>query len=411
VKGAGMLYCTRRGILRAGLGAFLASSITPLFGQEDKSGRAKKCIVLWMMGGPSHVDTWDLKKDNGPFKSIETTAPGLKISEHFPLLAKEANNFSIIRSLTSKEADHGRATQYLHTGNTPQETVSFPTLGSVAAKEWPAASELPTFVSVGDSYIDPGFLGLEFAPFVVDLDDPTETLKVEKELRNRLPKRLSLLDSMNRDFAQRSDAAIIAEDEKVRQRAMALMSAKAVKAFDVKKENDASQIAYGNNSFGKGCLLARRLVEHGVRFVEVALDGWDTHEDNFETVKKLSQTLDVAMAALLRDLADRKMLDETLVLCMGEFGRTPEINDKQGRDHHSKAFSMLLAGGGINGGRVIGKTDESGTEVADRPVTIPDLYATIFHAFGFDPAKRYETAGGRPIKLVQDGTALSELFS
>jgi hypothetical protein len=405
---------SRRGFIGTGIGAILASRLVPaLAGEGDAkpvAGKhAKNCIVLWMNGGPSHVDTWDVKKTSG-FKSIATQTPGLEISENFPLLAAKSKQYSVIRSVTSKEADHGRAIAYMHTGNIPQETVNFPALGAVATKEWEASRELPVYVSVGDVYGDPGFLGLEYAPFVVDLENPTEMLEVSDQRRKRFKQRVALLDSMNTEFARRCESRLIAEDSKVQKRALSMMSAKAVHAFDIKKEADATRAAYGDSEFGRGCLLARRLVENGVRFVEVSLDGWDTHENNDDQVKKLCGTVDPAMSTLLQELTDRRLLDETLVIWMGEFGRTPEMNGDKGRDHHSKAFSIAMAGGGVSGGRVIGKTDESGTEVADRPVTIPDLYTTIFQAFGLDGTKRYETPEGRPVKLVEKGSAVAELF-
>jgi hypothetical protein len=313
--------------------------------------------------------------------------------------------------------DHERATVLMHTGNPPQETVVFPTVGAVASKEWRGPEDLPLFVSVGDPGQgfapsgDPGFLGAEHAPFAVNLENPTETLALPEELRGRFAGRVKLLDEMNREFVRRSDPASAAEDEKVQKRALAMMGSRAVRAFDLSREGEGVRAAYGDSAFGRGCLLARRLVEHGVRFVEVTLDGWDTHANNFEEVPELCRPLDPAMATLVRELEDRRLLAETLVVWMGEFGRTPEINGDNGRDHHSAAFSVVLAGGGVGGGRVIGETDATGSEVKDRPVTVPDLYATILHAFGLDPAKKYMTAEGRPIRLVEKGAVVKELFS
>ena len=401
---------TRRGFLQTGLGALLASSASRVLAGDGPAGKAKNCIVLWMNGGPSHVDTWDIKKPSTSFDAIATDTPGLEISEHFPLLAKQSKLYSVIRSLTSKEADHGRATFYMHTGNLPQETVAFPAFGAVAAHEWPASRDLPLYVSIGEAFGDPGFLGMEYAPFGVDLDNPTELLDLAEIRQKRFARRVELLDKLNRQFERRSDAATISADEKVQKRALAMMSPKAVKAFDFKSEDEQTRGAYGDSEFGRGCLLARRLIENGVRFVEVSLDGWDTHENNFEQVKKLSGTVDAGMSNLLKELNDRGLLKDTLVLWMGEFGRTPEVNGAKGRDHHSKAFSAVIAGGGTSGGRAIGKTDATGTEVAERPVTIPDLFVTLFQSLGFDPAHQFDTPGGRPIKLVEKGAAVGELF-
>jgi hypothetical protein len=365
-----------------------------------------------MDGGPSHVDTWDLKEGNGPFRPIETAARDIQISENFPLIAKQAKDLAIVRSVTSVEADHERATYYLHTGNRPEESVIFPTLGAIASNEWPASAELPSFVWMNDYREgDPGFLGLEHAPFVVNPDNGAKGVAVPERFRPRLKQRHALLDDMNREFATRSDAAQIAAEAKVQNRALAMLGPKAVHAFDISQEDEKVRTAYGDTKFGRGCLQARRLVENGVRFVEVALDGWDAHVNNFPQVKKLSAVLDPAMGSLIRELGERGLLEQTLVICMGEFGRTPTVNKANGRDHYSRAFSVVLAGGGVAGGRTIGRTNESGAEVAEQPVTVPDLYASIFQAFGFDPAKEYLAPGGRPVRLINNGTGIKNLFA
>ncbi len=406
-----MRCSTRRSFLRTSLGGLLASTLHPLFGQESGKARAKNCIVLWMAGGPSHVDTWDLKAGNGPIKPINTAVAGFQISEHLPLVAKQAKALAVVRSVTSVEADHERATYYLHTGNRPEASVTFPTLGAIASKEWPASADLPMFVSMGEPYSDSGFLGREHAPFVVSPYKTTASLQVPERFLTRMDARKLLLDQINQDFAKRTDSKAVAEDERVQKRALGMMSSKAVHAFDIDKEDAKVKAAYGSHLFGRGCLLARRLIENGVRFVEIMLDDWDAHVNNFTRVSKLSAALDPAMASLLRELEERKLLDETLIVWMGEFGRTPVINKMNGRDHHSKAFSVVLAGGGVGGGRIIGKTDASGTEVTERPVTIPDLYASIFHAFGFDPTKEYMAPGDRPVKLIDKGAVVKELFA
>jgi len=403
---------TRREFLRWGAGTLLASRLAPLLGQESGARRAKNCILLWMAGGPSHIDTWDPKKDNGSFKPIETTIRGASISEHLPRIAGEARRLTIVRSMTSKEGDHERATYLLHTGNAPQETSIFPTLGSIAAKEWPAPNNLPPFVSVGEvSFNDPGFLGLEHAPFIAQPDDPDQALAWPEALAPRFKRRRSLLDRMSREFGRRTDPEVVLEEERVQERALGMMSEKTVKAFNLREEAERVRAAYGHNYFGRGCLLARRLVESGVRFVEVLLDDWDTHVEGFKEVKRLSGYLDPGMSSLVRELAQRRLLDETLVLWMGEFGRSSEVNATNGRDHQSSAFSLVLAGGGVAEGRVIGKTDKTGREVVERPVTVPDLFASLFHAFGFDPKKEYMTPERRPVKLIDNGSVVKELFA
>ena len=410
--------CTRRDFLRIGAGATfgsaLAARLTPLFGQEALKRRAKACIVLWMAGGPSHLETWDPKpgKDTGgPTKAIDTAVKGMQVAANLPKVAGMAKHLSIVRSMTSKEADHDRATYLLHTGYAPQETVAHPAIGCAVSKEV-EAGELPSFVSIGESYNDAGYLGLEHAPLVVpNPDDPAGGLAVPEHLRKRRwAERMKLVDEMDRSFGARTDAAQVAEDVKVRERAAKLLGSKAIEAFDIGKEEEAVRAAYGDSPFGRGCLLSRRLVERGVRFIEVVLDGWDTHENNFDAVSGLCGVLDPAYAALLWELEERKLLDETMVVWMGEFGRTADINGANGRDHQSSVFSVACAGGGFAGGRVIGGSDEAGREVKERPVGVPDLFATIYTLFGFDPSKQHVTKEGRPIKLVDKGKPVSELM-
>ncbi len=233
--------------------------------------------------------------------------------------------------------------------------------------------------------------------------------------RPGLGRRMQGLDALNRSFAGRTDPARVADHERFHAKAMRLRTSPALKAFDLKAEKPETIDAYGAGpdaaAFPKSCLMARRLIENGVKFVEVTLDGWDTHSDNFNTTSGLAQVLDPTLSALLRDLDERGLLQETLVLCMGEFGRTPKINDQTGRDHWSEAFSVLLAGGGVKGGQAVGATDAKGEQIKDRPVMIPDYFATLLTALGVDPAKQYRTPGGRPIKLADKGKVVTELFS
>jgi hypothetical protein len=336
--------------------------------------------------------------------------------------------------LTSREADHDRAYHFIHTGNAREETVAHPTLGAVAAREWAdEAAELPAFVGLNGASPSPGFLGVDFAPYIVgNLDAPLENVDLPEGVDEaRLARRLKATAALNAAFAARADAVQVAEYDRLTARALRFRGGKARKAFDLSAEDSKALAAYGvpaskaegpppegmapdgqeGVAFARSCLLARRLIEHGVRFVELTLDGWDTHSDNFNSVKKLSGQLDTPLAALLADLADRGLLEKTLVVVMGEFGRTPEINKDNGRDHYSEAFGGLLAGGGVKAGRVIGATDDKGVAVKDRPVTVPDLYATLLTAFGFNPARVYHTPEGRPIKLADKGRVVSELFA
>jgi Protein of unknown function (DUF1501) len=418
---------SRRQALGAGLLGTLGLALSPTFQRllaaEGPARRAKACILVWLNGGPSHLDTFDPKPDapddyRGPVQTIDTAAAGVRLSGYFPQLAKEAKNYALIRSLTSKEADHDRANFFIHTGNLRSETVDYPGLGAVVAKtRSEEKDELPNFVSINGAGGDGGFFGVEFSPHVIsDLANPIDNLNLPDGVdEDRLVRRLKGLDALNRSFAGRSDPGRTADHERFHAKALRLRTSPALKAFDIKAEKQETIDAYGaapdEAVFQKSCLMARRLVENGVKFVEVMLDGWDTHQDNFNGTSNLAQVLDPTLSALLRDLGERGMLNETLVLCMGEFGRTPKINDQTGRDHWSEAFSVLLAGGGVKGGQVIGQTDEKGEQVKERPVTIPDYFATLLTALGIDPAKQYRTPGGRPIKLADKGKVVAELFS
>jgi uncharacterized protein (DUF1501 family) len=426
------LRTSRREFLGASLAGTLGLALSPLFqkllAREVTGRRAKACILIWLNGGPSHIDTFDPKPGaptNGPFKPLGTKVPGLQISEHLPKLAGQANHLAVLRSLTSKEADHELAYQLLHTGNLRSETVEYPALGAVVAREWRAEDgDLPAFVSLNGGSAGPGFFGVEFAPYVVgDLNAPVGNLALPEGVdEKRRQRQLQALAGLNRGFADRRDRASVADHERFTAKALRLQKSPALKAFDLSTEKPQTLAAYGipvmgqtapaedNSAFGKPCLVARRLVEHGVRFVEVTLDGWDTHADNFNAVAALSKQLDAGFAALVADLAERGLLKETLVLCLGEFGRTPQINGQNGRDHWSEVFSAVLAGGGVRGGQVIGASDARGEHVKERPVTVPDLFTTLLAAFGIDGGKQYRTPEGRPIRLADKGKVVQELF-
>jgi hypothetical protein len=416
---------TRRDFLGTGIVGTLGLAFSPVFqkllaGQGDAK-RAKACILIWLNGGPSHIDTFDPKpgsQTNGPFKAIDTTVSGIQLSEHLPLLAQQTKHLAVVRSLTSKAADHDRAYFYMHTGNMRDETVEYPSLGSVVARSVTSAeSDLPPFVSINGAGGGPGFFGVEFAPHVVnDLNAPVDNIKLPDGVDNaRQGRRLQALEAFNRRFGKSVDQDAAEESQRFVTKSVRFRNSPALKAFDLSSEKPETLKRYGaegdEGGFGKSCIMARRLIENGVRFVEVTLDGWDTHEDNFNAVTKLLRQLDPAFSSLVSDLQDRSLLNDTLVLCMGEFGRTPEINSKTGRDHWSEAFSMVLAGGGIKGGQVVGASDAKGEQVKDRPVTIPDLYATLLKTCGIDPTKTYRTPGGRPIKLAEKGKIVQEIFA
>jgi uncharacterized protein (DUF1501 family) len=421
---------TRRDFLASGIAGTLGLAFSPavqrLLADDAPRRRATSCILLWLNGGPSHIDTFDPKPGaeiNGPFTAIDTQTPSVQFSQHLPKLAAQAGRLAVIRSMTSAEGDHDRAYHFLHTGNARSETVAYPGLGSVVAREWSAEDgDLPALVALNGTAPGPGFFGVEFAPHIVgNLDAPLENIALPEGVsEERLDHRIGALEKFNAASARRFDGPRLAGQQALAARAVRFRRSPALKAFDLSGETPETLAAYGAAqaegspvppTFGKACLMARRLIENGVRFVEVTLDGWDTHTDNFNAVAALLAQLDPAFAALTSDLADRGLLEKTLVICMGEFGRTPQINAQMGRDHWSDAFSVVLAGGGIQGGRTIGGSDAKGEKVADRPVTVPDLYATLLSACGTDGTKTYHTPSGRPIKLAEKGSVVSELFA
>jgi hypothetical protein len=385
----------------------------------DDPRRKRSCILLWMAGGPSQTDTFDLKpghKNGGPFKEIATAVPGVRISEHLPKLAGQLKRMALVRSMSTKEGDHGRATYHLRTGYQQQGPIHYPALGALLSKELgDEAAELPGFVSIGPTAgvnaaaYGPGFLGPQFAPLTVGGGGGDNALRVEDLASprgvgpGRAEARNELLQGLETDFVERHPEPGPRSHQAAYERAVRLMAPAAARAFNLDEEKTALRDSYGRGTFGQGCLLARRLVERGVPFVEVSLGSWDTHIRNFEAVPRRSATLDTAWATLMDDLAARGLLDTTLVVWMGEFGRTPQINNQVGRDHFPVAWTTVLAGGGIKGGSVVGRTSADGTTVEDRPVPVPDFMATVCRALGLDPTKQNQSNVGRPIRLADAG--------
>jgi Protein of unknown function (DUF1501) len=370
--------------------------------------KGKSCILLWMDGGPSHKDTFDLKpgtKDGGDFKPIKTSVTGLEISEHLPKIAEVMKHGTVIRSMSTGEGAHARAKYYLHTGY--KEGVGglvYPSLGSIVSSELGNPEfPLPNFVSIGNRSFGSGFLGAAHQPLVVS--DPMRGVENLKSVvsQGQFHDRVGLLEEMESAFHRDYKGTTSAAHQTTYQRAVTLMQSKEAKAFDLGQEKDEAKTRYGGSKFGEGCLLARRLVETGVRFVEVSLGGWDTHQNNFSRVKTLSQTIDPAVSALVTDLKERGLLDSTLVIWMGDFGRTPKLNSRgnePGRDHYPKAWSSVMFGGGIKAGQVIGKTDAEGATVTERPVSTIDFMATTCKILGIDYTKKNTTAIGRPVRIV-----------
>jgi Protein of unknown function (DUF1501) len=420
---------TRRDVLKCALasafGVSFSGWLPRLARAAEDQHRRRACILLWMNGGPTQTDTFDLKpghKNGGPFQPIETAVPGIRISEHLPGVARQMQDLAIIRSMTSREGDHGRATELMLTGYRPTGgSVRYPVLGSLIAKELGRRdSELPSFVSISPfrfANLGSGFLGPQYAPLTVSgqSDDPTARANLSIEnlappahvTGGSLESRFGLLKMLQDQFGAEHAFDSVESHAANYERAMRMVRTQAKSAFKLDEEDPALRDAYGRNRFGQGCLLARRLVERGVAFVEVTLAqipgneiGWDTHVDNFARVQRMCEVLDPAWSTLMDDLRRRGRLESTLVVWMGEFGRTPVINDNGGRDHFPAAWSTVLAGGGIRGGQVVGATDAGGDQVAERPVTVPEFYATICAALGIDPDTENISDGGRPIGIV-----------
>lgn len=379
--------------------------------QTNAPSKPKSCILLWMTGGPSHLDTFDLKPEapanvRGEFQPIDTSVPGIQISEYFPKLAERMKHAAIIRSMTSPESDHQLASYHVHTGYQQRAGgLSFPAMGSIASAELGRADfALPNYVTIGTGSragTASGFLGQKHQPLYVS--DPLRGVEYVSSLvpQVRFDRQLNLLRNLEDSFYARYQAPATQAHKIAIDASERLMRAPELKSFDVSV--DSRREAYGDSSFGQGCLLARRLVEAGVPFIEVNMRNadWDTHNGNFPRTRSLSLQVDAAMATLIDDLHDRGLLERTLIIWMGEFGRSPQITTGGGRNHHSKAWSSLLLGGGVKGGQVVGKTDSTATEIIDRPVTIGDFLATVCQLLGIDHRKENHPPGvSRPVRIV-----------
>ena len=376
----------------------------------------KACILMWMGGGPPSIDIWDLKpgsKNGGEFKPINTTGD-LQISEHMPETAKQMKHLSVVRSMSTREADHGRGRYFMHTSYVPNPTVVHPGFGSVVSYELGSKRkelEIPSFVSVDGGSEGSGFLGMVHSPFTVDSNGNIRNSQVAGVDDYRLNQRLQMLDVIESSFitSKRGEAPQAHKD--VYQKAVNLMTSKQMKAFKVSEEPDALQDKYGKNGFGRGCLLARRLVEAGVPFVEVNLGGWDLHNDVFRTLQtQRLPVLDKGISALTEDLAQRGMLDDTVIVWMGEFGRTPRINQNVGRDHWAASWSVMIGGGGLKNGQAVGATDADGVGIEGTSYTPGDIWATVAYALGIPLDTVHTSKRGRPMKIANGGKAIQELI-
>jgi hypothetical protein len=394
-----------------------AFTSTLLANATDLKKRHKAAILLWMGGGPSTMDIWDLKPGaptGGQFKQISTSADGVAICEHMPLMAKQMHHMSIVRSMSTREADHMRGRYYMHTGYVPNPNVEHPGYGSVIAHELAeqvSDLEIPPFVSVGSGSVGPGFLGMTWAPFMVDSNGNVRNLDMGID-PTRLDQRLKMLETIENRFIGEKRGGSAEDHKKVLDKTVKLMTSKQMEAFKVMKEPKEMQEKYGTTGFGRGCLLARRLVEAGVPFVEVDLGGWDMHADIFQTLsdRKLPE-LDKAMGALVSDLADRGMLDDTAIIWMGEFSRTPNINGGGGRDHWARSWSVVVGGAGFKRGVAVGETSSDGKEVVTEPYSSQDVMASVLKSLGISLETTFTAKNGRPMKIANSGKVIKELFS
>jgi uncharacterized protein (DUF1501 family) len=408
---------SRREMLRLSSAGLLAGSVSGWFDTfaaqaaetAAQGAKHKSCILLWMNGGPAQSHTFDLK-DGSEFKPIDTTVSGIKVSEYLPNLAKQMEHCAVLRSMSTGEGSHDRARYLMHTGYRQGfGGTTYPSMGSfVAESVGDPEFELPNFVAIGGGTLGAGYLGPKFSPLVVgDPSRGVENLKPYAEL-DELDQRAKLLDEFNQGLFDKYQQTPIEAQQKGYQKAMALMHSPKAKAFNIDQEPSSIKSKYGSGRFAQGCLLARRLVEVGVSFVEVSLGGWDTHQGAATPVKGLSGQIDAPWAALLSDLKERGLLDSTLVIWMGEFGRSPG----KGQNHYPRAWTTVLAGAGIKAAQVVGATDKSGGSVADRPISAKDFMATVCKALGIDYTKSTIARNGRPFRIVdKDARPVEALLS
>jgi uncharacterized protein (DUF1501 family) len=420
---------TRRDFLRVGALAGIGLSL-PRFFELSAAGavapaRGKAAIYIRLAGGPSHLDTFDMKPDapdthRGEFKDIATNVPGIRISEHLPKLAQCADKYIILRGVSHSLAAHELGSVYLMTGNRPLPSLRFPSFGSVVAREFGGTPELPPFVAIPSQGNYPtGFMGPEYGPFETG-QAPAAGRAMEVRglaLRNGVTledvdRRQNLVkryDTAFGSFAQ-EDKLLAGMDEFSQKAYQMMRSEKARNAFNLSKEPESVTKLFGADQFSQSCLLATRLVESGVRFVTVNLGGWDTHQNNWTTLKdKNLPALDAGLSGLLLALDLKGMLASTSVFVTGEFGRTPKINQRGGRDHYPRAMFCLLAGGGMKGGQIVGESDAKGEGPKDRPITPDDVAATFYQSLGINPHKEYHTPSGRPVMIVRYGKPIPEL--
>lgn len=429
----------RRDFLQIGSAGLLGLTLPELLRSEARAAggkaKAKGVILVWLAGGPATIDMWDNKPDapegiRGEFKSIDSKVKGIQFSEHLPKMAGVADKVSVVRSLAHTIPSHGPGTVFMTTGNKPTPALQYPALGSLCAKLLSVDKGVPPYVSFQELRAGvaggSGYLGAAYNPFGVEGAGAANGRGGGGNMRVRgitlpqgftledLEKRDKLLEGFDKGFKQLDEKGNIVEglDAFHKQALEILRSDRTKKAFDLAQEKPAVRESYGNNPFGQGVLAARRLIEAGVRFTTISTGGWDTHNGNFNALKsRLLPNLDQTLAALIADLDDRGMLDSTIVMCAGEFGRTPRINKNAGRDHWARSMACVLAGGGFKRGYVHGSTDASGMAPATEACTPDDVAATIVTQLGIDPHQELQTPTGRPVQLFREGKAIEKLLA
>ncbi|MBI5758061.1 MAG: DUF1501 domain-containing protein [Planctomycetales bacterium] len=410
---------TRRSLLQRSAAGLLASGVWSRIGlhADEVKREGKACILVWLAGAPSQMEMWDPKPgtgNGGETKAISTAVSGIQIAEYWPKIAKQMKEIALIRSVSGKEAAHERGSYHLQTGRRLTGSKDFPHFGAVVASRiGDRKSDMPNFVSVGET-LGSGFLGVNHAPFIVDRPGELPENVASATSPPRLKRRLELLREQDEDLSEAGAKAIVEEHSKLYERANKLMTSPRLKSFELAGESEPTFEAYGKSAFGKGCLVARRLVESGVPFVEVVRGGWDMHNNIYDRIKTNAADVDQGLSQLLADLKQRGLLQKTLVICMGEFGRTPKINSrdpKPGRDHWAKNFNVLMAGCGVKGGRAIGKTNDTGQEITDRSVAVEDLFQSFCHCLEIDATENLYSPAGRPMKIVDGGEPIKELFA
>lgn len=389
----------------------------------------KACILMWMSGGPPSIDIWDLKpgsKNGGEFKPI-STAGNLQISEHMPKTAQVMDELSVVRAMSTREADHGRGRYYMHTSYVPNPTVVHPSFGSVVSYEVGTKRkelEIPAFVSIGGGGTSPGFMGMGHAPFLVDTSGRIRNADMGDLSGARLDQRLGMLGVIEDGFIKSQRGEYPQAHKDIYDKAVNLMKSDQMAAFKVDEESPETIAAYtgtpaqggmmgAGGNFGRGLLMARRLVETGVPFVEIDFGGWDLHANVFETLRtQRLPALDAGISALVADLKQRGMLQDVTLVWMGEFARTPRINQDVGRDHWAASWSVMIGGGGLNGGVAVGETDKDGTSVASGKSYLPgDIWATVARQMGIPLDTVHTSKRGRPMRLANGGSPIQELIS